>query len=88
MEVKVCKRHGIQSLSVQGEKLSVDKEAADHYQVFNCDETGLNFPILPDITMATSFEKTNDGRKKAKEHVYRTRYSESADSAVSSCAYS
>lgn len=64
MEVKVCKRHGIQSLSVQGEKLSVDKEAANHNQVFNCDETGLNVQIPPDVTMATSFEKINDGKKR------------------------
>ena len=30
----------------------------------NCDETGLNFRLLPDVTLASSFEKSADGRKK------------------------
>ena len=38
-------------------------------QVFNCDETGLNFRLLPEVTLAPSFEKSAAGRKKAKERV-------------------
>lgn len=82
---RFCKRHGIRQLSLQGEKLSADRDAADTFvpsftkfvkengysmdQIFNCDETGLNFRLLPDKTLAPSFEKSADGRKKAKERV-------------------
>lgn len=82
---RFCQRHGIRQLSVQGEKLSGDKEEADKFasdfrsfvmereftknQIFNCDETGLNFRLLPDATLAGSFEKTASGRKKSKERV-------------------
>ena len=54
---RFCQRHTIRQLSLQGEKLSADKAAADQFipkfqvfvrdgrysldQVFNCDETGL-----------------------------------------------
>lgn len=77
-----CKRH---QLSLQGEKLSTDEDAAIHFvpsfqkfvrekkysmdQIFNADETGLYFRLLPDQTLAASFEKSADGRKKAKERV-------------------
>ena len=40
-----------------------------HNQIFNCDETGLNFRLLPDVTLASSFEKSADGRKKSKDRV-------------------
>ena len=82
---RFCKRHGIRQLSLQGEKLSADTEAAVCFvasfsefveekdysidQIFNCDETGLNFRLLPDKTLAASFEKSADGRKKSKERV-------------------
>ena len=82
---RFCKRHGICNLSLQGEKLSADKEASDEFvssfaefvehhhltlnQIFNCDETGLNFRLLPDKILASSFEKSADGRKKSKERV-------------------
>ena len=36
-------------------KLSLD-------QVFNCDETGLNFHLLPENTLAASFEWSANGR--------------------------
>ena len=81
---RFSKRHGIRQLLLQGEKLSADKPAADnfivtfqefiednHYtlhQVFNCDETGLYFKLMPDRTLA-SFEKSADGRKTQKERV-------------------
>ena len=38
-------------------------------QIFNCDETGLNFRLLPDKTLASSFEKSADGRKKVKREL-------------------
>lgn len=82
---RFCKRHGIRQLSVQGEKLSGNKEASDKFkvsfrklvkekdfslnQVFNCDETGLNFRLLPDCTLAAGFEKTAAGRKKSKDRI-------------------
>ena len=82
---RFCKRHGIRNLSVEGEKLSADKDGADSFvisfshfikekkfsldQIFNCDETGLYFRLLPDVTLAASFEKTADGRKKAKDRI-------------------
>ena len=36
-------------------------------QIFNFDETGLNLRLLPDVTLASSFEKLADGRKKSKD---------------------
>jgi len=82
---RFCKRHGIRQLSVQGEKLSGNKEEADKFkvsfrklvkeknfsldQIFNCDETGLNFRLLPDCTLGAGFEKTAPGRKKSKDRV-------------------
>ena len=75
------KCHGICNLSLQGEKLSADKEASGEFvssfaefieqhhftlnQIFNCDETGLNFRLLPDKTLASSFEKSADGRRES-----------------------
>ena len=75
-----CKRHGIRNLSLQGEQLSADNESSDAFvssfaeeeqqlslhQIFNCDETGL---LLPDKTLASSFEKSADGKKKSKDRV-------------------
>ena len=82
---RFCKRHGIRNLSLQGEKLSADREGGEDLntfftefiqekgfnldQIFNCDETGLNFRLLPDSTLATAFEKSADGWKKSKERV-------------------
>ena len=82
---RFCKRHGIRKLSIQGEKLSGDQEQADEFvasfrtfveernlslnQVFNCDETGLNFRLLPNCTLAAGFEKIAAGRKKSKDCV-------------------
>ena len=40
-----------------------------HDQVFNCDETGLQFCLLPAKTLARLFEKRAEGRKKAKKRV-------------------
>ena len=76
---RFCKRHGIRELSLQGEKLSTDWPAAVNFvpefqafisdggysidQLFNCDETGLYYQLLPQKTLAGHFEKSADGRK-------------------------
>ena len=72
-------------MALQGEELSTDREASVNYvsafsklveeqelslsQVFNRDETRLNFRLLPDKTLAACFEKSADGRKLSKERV-------------------
>ena len=78
-------RHGIKSISSQGEKLAADTDAAVDFvprfraviksrhicldSIFNCDETGLNYRQLPEKTLAASFERSVDERKKNKERV-------------------
>ena len=70
---------------MEGEKLSADRPAAESFistfsqfviennlcldQIFNCDETGLQFRLLPDKTLAAAFEKSADGRKESKNRV-------------------
>ena len=82
---RFSRRHGIRQLALQGEKLSADAPAAEnfitsfrtfiedqHYtlhQIFNSDESGLYYKLLPEKTLASHFEKTADGRKKQKERV-------------------
>ena len=76
-------RYGIHQLAVQGEQLSsgpaskefitgfrsfVKEKGFKTDQLFNCDETGLNYRLLPSVTMAR-FEKHASGRKKAKDRV-------------------
>lgn len=79
------KRHGVHFISVCGEKLSADPAAAAEWikklndvitkeglhpeQVYNMDETGLNFKRLPDKTFATSSEKSAPGFKIHKERI-------------------
>ena len=68
-------RHGISQVTIRGEQRSADLDAAESYpvelrrllqeggyneeQVYNCDETGLYFKMLPDKTLAT---KTDTNR--------------------------
>ena len=82
---RFCRRHGIRQLTLQGEKLSADKPASENFvtsfrtfiedhnytlnQIFNCDETGLYYKLLPQKTLASSYEKSADGRKRQKERV-------------------
>ncbi len=82
---RFSRRHGIRQLFVQGEKLSSDQPSATSFvssfqmfieennytlnQIFNCEETGLYYKMLPERTLASSFEKAADGRKKQKERV-------------------
>ena len=72
---RFCNRHGLKELSIQGEKASADVESATVFlqefasiiegysldQVFNCDETGLHYRLLPQKTLASVFEKRADG---------------------------
>lgn len=75
-----CKRHNLRSISVQGEQGSADiiaacefqndfkKVLAEYYteQIFNCDETGLQYRLLPRKTLVSLFEKRAEGRKNVK----------------------
>lgn len=79
------KRHGIRELKVCGEKLSADKSAAlkfgEHFnelmkqyglnpeQIYNCDETGLNYKMLPAKSLASKQESGAPGYKRSKERV-------------------
>lgn len=79
------KRYGVRQLNISGEKLSADsseiaefqknmeeivlKEGLTSDQIFNSDETGLNFRMLPSKTLAAKSERTAPGFKKSKERV-------------------
>ncbi|XP_071107261.1 jerky protein homolog-like [Haliotis cracherodii] len=78
------KRHGIKSFTVTGERRSADDDAAeafpailrelmesegyDEEQIYNCDETGLYYKLLPDKTLGTKEDKQT-GFKSAKQRV-------------------
>lgn len=73
-------RHGIRQLKICGEKLSADESLVESFkknfrkimeeenytpdQLYNCDETGLNFKILPSKTLASKNESAAPGHKK------------------------
>lgn len=79
------KRHGIRQLTITGEQLSSDNAAAQMYidefdsliieggyspqQVYNADETGLNFKALPNKSLASEQEARAPGFKMNKERV-------------------
>ena len=78
-------RHGIRQFTLQGEKLSADWPAAENFiasfediiengqytlnQIFNCDETGLYYKLLPRKSLVSGMEKSADGRKLQKERI-------------------
>ena len=82
---KFKERHGIRGLSVQGEILSANPPAVDPFlnkleeiiadgelsreQIYNCDETGLYWKVLPHRTLVGPEEKTAPGQKKNKERL-------------------
>jgi len=82
---RFCIRHGMRQLTVQGEKLSADSSALDPFkrtledfieskgltldQIYNCDETGLYFRLLPKKTLASESEKSAPGMKSSKDRV-------------------
>lgn len=77
-------RHGVRFVSISGEKLSADAEAAKEFsvkfqkivkenellpcQVYNTDETGLNFKMLPSKTLAALNESVA-GTKLIKDRI-------------------
>lgn len=78
-------RYGVRQLNISGEKLSANESEVDVFeekisnlilsegltsdQLFNCDETGLNFRMLPNKTLAFRQETTAPGYKKSKDRV-------------------
>ncbi|XP_053989837.1 jerky protein homolog-like, partial [Hylaeus volcanicus] len=82
---KFKKRVGIRFLKICGEKLDCDHEAVRPFlnrlnakidemqltkeQVYNADETGLYYRLLPEYTYVSEDEKVAAGHKKAKERV-------------------
>ena len=82
---RFCQRHGIWQLSLQGEKVSSDASAVEPFkqglkefierqhltlqQLYNCDETGLYYRMLPAKTLACRSEREASGMKKMKERV-------------------
>lgn len=79
------KRYGIRHLKISGEKLSSNAVAVDPFkkilkqkidelgisrdQIYNADETGLFWKLLPDKTFVASDEKIAPGRKTEKARV-------------------
>lgn len=79
------KRHGVHFISVCGEKMSADQPAANEFseklrriilnenyspeQIYNIDETGLNYKLLPRKTFVTPQESSAPGFKINKERI-------------------
>jgi hypothetical protein len=79
------RRFGIRFLKISGEKLSSQPELVDPFklelknkiqelnltldQLYNADETGLYWKLLPDRTFVSSTEKTAPGRKTEKQRI-------------------
>lgn len=82
---KFKNRHNIRYLKITGEKLSADLSAIEPFkkeliekidllgltldQVYNCDESALQFKLLPPKTLVKSDEKTASGRKTPKDRI-------------------
>lgn len=82
---RFCKRHSIRQLTMTGESVSCNREAAEKFvatlaatikeeaytqdQIFNCDETSLYFRMLPNKTLTSHKERPAAGRKKQMERV-------------------
>jgi hypothetical protein len=82
---KFKKRYGIRFLKIAGEKLSSQPELIAPFkeklskkvtelqlsleQIYNADESGLYWKLLPDKTYVSSLEKTGPGRKAEKQRV-------------------
>lgn len=79
------KRYGVRQLTIKGESLSANKDAVTDFksclhkliekegisgnQLYNCDETGLNYKMLPTKTLASKQEAAAPGYKKSKQRV-------------------
>lgn len=82
---KFKRRYGIRVLTIGGEKLSADLSQITPFihrlraqmlemnigenQLYNADESGLQFRLLPTRTYVTTKEKSAPGRKSAKERI-------------------
>lgn len=82
---KFKKRHGIRQLAIAGEKLSANIESAKDFverfeemiekenltldQIYNADETGLFYRMMPSKTLASKEEASAPGYKKSKDRV-------------------
>eukprot|EP00102_Acyrthosiphon_pisum_P019793 XP_016657003.1 PREDICTED: jerky protein homolog-like [Acyrthosiphon pisum] len=89
-------RHGIRQLDIQGESLSGDLTAATLFndefnsllsklnlsteQVYNTDESGLFWKMLPSKTLAAQSEKSAPGHKSSKERLTIMTYSNATGS--------
>lgn len=78
-------RHGIRKLQIKGEKSSADTTAANSFinrftedvalggyhaqNIYNADETGMFWKLLPDSTLALANEKQAFGSKLSKERI-------------------
>lgn len=78
-------RYGIRLLTISGEKLSSNPELVDPFkqklknkieelailpdQIYNADESGLYWKLLPDKTYVANTEKNAPGRKVAKQRI-------------------
>lgn len=78
-------RHGVRFLKITGEKLSSQPELVDpfkqklknliqehhlsNHQIYNADETGLFWKLLPDKTFVALSEKAAPGLKMAKQRI-------------------
>lgn len=79
------KRYGVRQLTVCGEKLSADVSSIEKFkqdfkkqiedsrytydQIYNCDESGLNYKMLPSKTLASRQERSAPGHKRSKERL-------------------
>jgi hypothetical protein len=79
------RRHGIRQLNICGEKLSANQAEVENFkqkfklimeeeeytpdQIYNCDETGLYYKMLPSKTLAGKNEHSAAGYKKNKDRV-------------------
>ena len=82
---RFCVRHGIRALSLQGELLSADVTAVEPFrstikelmekegyskdQVFNADETGLWWRLMPSVSLVACGEKQAKNFKQSKDRV-------------------
>lgn len=76
-------RYGVRKLNLCGKKMSADQDAVDVFktefedliqgytkdQIFNADETGLNFKMLPNKSLAAKAEMSAPGHKLSKERI-------------------
>ncbi|XP_051162408.1 jerky protein homolog-like [Leptopilina boulardi] len=83
--LKFKNRHGIRELEIQGEKMSADTNSANSFKddfkktlnegdydldfVYNADETGLNWKLLPSKSLASCQENSAPGHNSSKERV-------------------